>query len=880
MQIDRNRQADAWLAETQRSQQGRLTLFLGAAPGVGKTYAMLSRAHELMQQGVDVVVGWVDTHGRPQTAELLAGLNLISRKQVIYQQRQLEEMDLDQLLARAPHIVLVDELAHRNAPHSRHAYRWQDVNELLDAGIDVYSTLNIQHLESLNDVVYQMTAIRVTETVPDGLFKRLKDIRLIDLPVPELLERLKQGKIYPPAHSTAALEGFFQARNLSALRDLAIQTVADQLEDRYRDTPTRQGQMTAVQHHLMLVIDGGADSEDLVRRAQRSAERRHAQWSVIAVQKQRLPPQTSLQLTKAFALAQRLGAETYLFHNDQVAATILQAAYDCGASNILLGHSSRTGLWPFSPRQRLSAQLLALKHPFEITLVQPNSTAAHTSSSVPQSSQGATAPFRPREILDSLLIMGAGLLLAMLGDHYLGYTDLALIFIITVMLIAIRAQMLITSLSVFACFVLYNYFFISPRYTLQISAQSGVITIFLFLACGLLVGRLANRLKAQVIHLKSANSTAMQLQQFDRKLSHCVDLDQVLHTAKYHLQSVLSAQLWLRVGSHCSSAHAQLSPKDQIAADWCQKHLQPCGRFSQSLNQSIWCFYPLQLQQDNGVVGIAFAPHKTQLSFAEQRLIELLLDALAQTTARVQLASQLENARVLGETERLRSALLSSVSHDLRSPLAAMIGSADSLKLFSDQMSRCDRDALLDTIHIEGERLDRYIQNLLDMTRLGHQGLTLVRSWISIEMLIQSAATRLQRYQPAVLIEQHITAGLPELYVHPALIEQAIFNVLENAAKFSPPDQPLQIQAQLAQQWLQIDVIDAGVGIPEAEREQIFSMFYSMQRGDRGKNGTGMGLAIVKAIIGAHQGQIQALSAFQHYGTLVRIQLPIHPHDD
>lgn len=878
MQIDRNNKADAWLAHSQREQSGRLTIFLGAAPGVGKTFAMLSRAHELMGQGHHVLVGVVETHGRADTEALIQGLNVVPKKTVEYQDRFLDEMDLDQILKLKPEIVLVDELAHRNVPNSRHEYRWQDVNELLDAGIDVYSTLNIQHLESLNDVVYQITGIRVTETVPDALLKRLKDIRLVDLPVPELLERMNHGKIYLADVAPHALQGFFKPANLTALRDLAIQTVAGQVDIDYREKFVAQGQIIPIQNHVMLAIDGAEFSEDLVRRAHRIAERRNATWSVISIQKSKIENTQSFAVTKAFNLARKLGADTYLLYSNQIAATILQAAYDYGASNILLGKSAKKSLWQRLSSDHIADQLLEKQHPFEITFVQPlKSKSQELKNSLldmAQSEQKFSVDHK--ELLESSFIILLGLMIAAISDRFIGYSDLALIFIVTVLLVAIRAKMLITLASVFICFLLYNYFFIEPRFTFMISAERGVITIITFIISALLVGRLANQLRAQVLSLRAANSASLQLQELERKLSSCVDIQQVLNIAKQHLESSLNAYVWLRVATQVSGEISVLNEKDQIAADWAQKNIKPCGRFTNTLTQTEWWFNPLNLVESHGVIAIRFRDHPQALSFELQRLTELMIEDIAQTLSRVQLSLQLENSRVVAETEKLRSALLSSVSHDLRSPLAAMIGSADTLKYYGEQMPEIDRHELLDTIHIEGERLDRYIQNLLDMTRLGHQGLTLSRAWIGVNELITSATERLKRYQPHVNIKTTCAEKLSQLYVHPALIEQAIFNVLENAAKFSPDNVPIEVNIQQVESYLQIEIEDQGIGIPENEREQIFDMFYTMQRGDRGKTGTGLGLSIVKAIIGAHMGSIEAQSGRHGHGTVIRIRLPLH----
>ncbi|MGR0305250.1 ATP-binding protein [Acinetobacter beijerinckii] len=880
MQIDRNNKADAWLAHSQREQSGRLTIFLGAAPGVGKTFAMLSRAHELMRQGHHVLVGVVETHGRADTEALIQGLNVVPKRTVEYQDRFLDEMDLDQILKLKPEIVLVDELAHRNVPNSRHEYRWQDVNELLDAGIDVYSTLNIQHLESLNDVVYQITGIRVTETVPDALLKRLKDIRLVDLPVPELLERMNYGKIYLADVAPHALQGFFKPANLTALRDLAIQTVAGQVDIDYREKFVAQGQIIPIQNHVMLAIDGTEFSEDLVRRAHRIAERRNATWSVISIQKSKIENTQTFAVTKAFNLARKLGADTYLLYSNQIAATILQAAYDYGASNILLGKSAKKSLWQRLSSDHIADQLLEKQHPFEITFVQPLKAKNNESKTRIENStsdwleQGFS--FNPREITESILIVLLGFFVAVVSDHFIGYSELALIFVVTVLIVAMRTRMLITIMSVLICFLLYNYFFIEPRFTFRVSAERGVMTIIIFIVSALLVGRLANQLRAQVLSLRAANSMSLQLQELERKLSTCVDIEQVLNIAKQHLESSLNAAVWLRVGAQSVGDASILNEKDQIAADWTQKNAKPCGRFTNTLTNSEWWFNPVNLVADFGVVAIRFNRNLQSIHFEQQRLAELMIDDIAQTLSRVQLSLQLENSRVVAETEKLRSALLSSVSHDLRSPLAAMIGSADTLKYYGEQMPETDRHELLDTIHIEGERLDRYIQNLLDMTRLGHQGLTLSRAWIGVDELIGSATERLKRYQPHVRIKTLFAEELPALYVHPALIEQAVFNVLENAAKFSPENVPIEVNIQQIESYLQIEIEDQGVGIPEDEREQIFDMFYTMQRGDRGKTGTGLGLSIVKAIIGAHMGSIEAFSGKHGQGTLIRIRLPLH----
>lgn len=873
MDIDRNVRADAWLSHSQRDEQGRLTLFLGAAPGVGKTYTMLSRAHELMAQQIHIAVGIVETHGRVETEALVAGLNVIPRKRISYNDYFLEEMDLDEILRVKPRIVLVDELAHTNVKTSRHEHRWQDVNELLDAGIDVYSTLNIQHLESLNDVIYKITGIRVTETVPDGFFQRLKDIRLVDLPISELLERLKQGKVYIPEQAQYALNGFFKANHLTALRDLALQFVAENVDIHYRENGQILGKTVPIQSHLMLIMYDGHASEDLVRRAHRLVQHSNTLWSVVYIGRTKVKGAQSLLVTKVLSLARQLGAQTHYIYSDDVPSSILNTAYHHGISQILLEYPVLWSLASWKYR-RIVQQILLKSHPFEVTLVQNKHSTKNTQQSIKK--MISTSKITLKESIESVIIIALGVLCASILDHYVGYNDLAIIFILTVMMIAVRTQMLMTILSVFLCFILYNYLFIEPRYTLQVSAHEGVITIFLFLGCALIVARLASQLKEKISSLKTANSIAMQLQDLERKLSNCLSLNDVMSIAKDHLERNLHVDIWIRFGDFSQTIDV-LSEKEIIAADWTQRNLQPCGRFTKTLNQSDWWFIPLPLQKESGVIGIRYHSLKKKLSFEEHRLIDLMIEDIIQTASRIQLSLQLEDARVTNETEKLRSALLSSVSHDLRSPLAAMIGAADTLRYFGKDISESEYMELLDMIHSEGGRLDRYIKNLLDMTRLGHEGLTLARTEVSIEDVIDSAVKRLISYQDDLKIKCYIPASLPPMSIHPALIEQAIFNVLENAAKFSPVNVPIVVKAiNLQDRILQIDIIDEGPGIPEVERDEIFSMFYTMQRGDRNPTGTGLGLTIVKGIIGAHMGKIEALSAFETYGTLVRIQLPFH----
>ncbi|CBL47184.1 sensor protein [gamma proteobacterium HdN1] len=895
MSSEQSIQANALLGEIRRQSGGRLTVFLGAAPGVGKTFAMLTRARELLRQGVDVVAGIIETHGRSETLALLDGLPVLPRKKLEYKGRWLEEMDLDGLLARRPAIALVDELAHSNVPGSRHEKRWQDVEELLDAGVDVYTTINVQHLESLNDVVHQITGVRVSETVPDVVFSRLRDIRLVDLPARELIERLNQGKVYLPEQASQALQAFFSPSNLTALRELAMQTVAGHVDADLRETRMARGlENISIQHHVMIAIDGQGHSEYLVRAGARIAERRAASWSVVTVETgraaiatlqvndlERAPrahdpaaraeQQRLSEIDRAFALARNLGGETEALHNTDVTQALLDAAAVRNAKTIVIGRTRERPIARLFNRT-MTQQLLQRGARYELTIISTPQMPARTRD-WPLASH-LRLPGR-----ETLLILVASLGavgIAAIAERYLDLQDLSLIFLVAVMLVASRTRMLAAAIAAVLCFLAYNFFFIEPRFTLLISAHRGVATVLLFLAAALIAGRLASQLRMQVVALSAANTHTTLLQKLGHGLASAADLGQVMTAGTAVLQNTLSAQAWIRIDATRIPADLTFTEKDLMAADWTLQHGRECGRYTDTLGNCPWWFLPLQTDGNSfGVIGLKFPESAGRPTFEQRRLAESMVTDIGQAALRTRLVSELEAARVGGETERLKVALLSSVSHDLRSPLSSIIGSADSLVCYGKDMSEEDRQSLLEAIRLEGERLDRYIQNLLDMTRLGHEGMTLVRDWIGVDELVGSASRRLQRYQPEVRIECSIPEDLPPIHVHPALIEQALFNVMENAARFSPRDEPVIVNVSGEPgAHLQIRISDAGPGIPEAERSRIFDMFYSVERGDRGTQGTGLGLTIVQGIIGAHMGSVEALPGPDGRGTTIRLTLP------
>jgi len=879
MPPDKAEQADALVGEWKRQSAGRLTVFLGAAPGVGKTYAMLARAHELSKQGVNVVIGIVETHGRTETQAMTEGLLQLPRRKILYQGRSFDEMDSDAVLTAAPSVVLVDELAHRNIPGSRHERRWQDVKEFLDVGIDVYTTLNVQHIESLNDVVCQITGIRVTETVPDALFERLRDIRLVDLPTRELIERLNQGKVYLPEHATHALHAFFTPSNLTALRELAMQTVAEHVDIDLRKTYVAKGlDHSFIERHVLIAIDGKGQSDYLVRAGARIAERRGASWSVVTVDTARMSEaeahhtQQQAEINNAFMLAKRLGGETATLHSDDVAQALLDVANAKGARVIVIGRTRQRPIARIFNRT-LTQQLLRRGSHYELTIIGTPEVKKKHRHGWPK-----LRLFRGEPLLIVCATVGA-IVSAIAADHFLGLRDSSAVFLVAVLLVASKTRMTAAVMTAVLCFFAYDFLFIEPYFTLHIGSQTGLATATIFMAAALITGQLASRLRMQVMSLRIANTQTTAIQRLARQLSTAADLGQVIAAGAVNLQACLHAQAWLRINNATGSRphDVTLTDKDDIAANWTQLHGQISGRFTDTLSNSEWYFLPIRDNTSTiGVVGLRFPLDQSGLSVEQRRLAENMTEDIAQAAVRTCLVAELEVVRVTAETERLRSALLSSVSHDLRSPLAAMIGSADSLMRYGKDMGDDDRLTLLETIRVEGERLDRYIQNLLDMTKLGQQGLTLERDWIGVDELIGSAILRLKHQDPQVRVITTIDPRISLIHVHPALVEQAIFNVMENALKFSPVGEPISIDVTTTQSnAIRIDISDRGPGIPDSDKHKIFDMFYSVERGDRASQSTGLGLTIVQGIIGAHMGQVEALTGPEQRGTCIRLTLPL-----
>ena len=883
MNTDRSAQADALLGNIQRERGGQLKVFLGAAPGVGKTFAMLSAARELQRQQIDVVVGLVETHGRLETQALLDGLELLPRRSELYKSRQLNEFDLDALLARRPKVAIIDELAHQNIPGSRHERRYQDIEEILDAGIDVYTTLNIQHIESLNDVVRQITGVHVRETVPDAFLDRARDIVLVDLPPRELIQRLQQGKVYVPDQAASALQAFFSTSNLTALRDLAVQQIADRVDADMREQMTARGTSAVpVRRRVIAAIDGFDNSEYLVRATRKIAERRSAPWTVVFVDNGNISRERHQVVEQCFSLTRKLGGDCALLQGLGVVDELLAYASRNAVSTVVIG---RTRERPFARmfNRTLTQQLLQKGAHFELTII--NTPYARAKARRALEGNAPMASVLLPEIVYATVATGLAVLVAAIAERILSFDELSLVFITAVLFVAVRTRMSVAVYAAILSFLAYNFFFIHPRFTFYISAGQGVATVIMFLIVALICGRLANRLHAQIILLRGAHAHTEIMQRLGQRLSAAVDEPEVLRVALTAMNTALSAYVVVLSVDDKSRMQELASQPENIvldvsaraAADWCLVHQQPAGFSTDTLRDVAWWCLPLTVgEQALGVVCMRFLDTEASIGPDRSSLAQAMVQDLAQALARTRLVSELEVSRVQGETERLRTALLSSVSHDLRSPLSTIIGSAESLSVYRDRLSVEDQYVLAENILIEGQRLDRYIQNLLDMTRIGHGSLAVEREWVGLDELCGAVLPRLRKLYPATDVEMTLPAQLPLLHVNPALIEQALYNVLENAAKFNSPAYPIVLQAHMDESRLCIDVSDHGPGIPAQDRHRVFDMFYSVERGDHaGSSGTGLGLAICHGIIAAHNGAIEALAGPDGQGTTIRIMLPV-----
>jgi two-component system sensor histidine kinase KdpD len=879
---------DALLSLAKREERGRLTVFLGAAPGVGKTFAMLSRAARLHADGVDIVVGLAETHGRAETAELLEGLPILPRREVDYRGKAIAEFDLDAALARRPTILIVDELAHSNPPACRHPKRYQDVEELLEAGIHVWTAINIQHLESLSDVVSQITGIAVRETVPDRIINEADDIVLIDLPPDELIERLKQGKVYVPDNARRAIEKFFRPGNLTALREMALRRTADRVDDQMVDYLRQNAidETWPTTERLIVCVAADAVALSVVRAASRLAVSLNARWTVVHVERPERPSEGAAlaQVDEALDLATRLGAETLRLTASDYVAALLKLARKENATQIVIGVSRRGTLSRWL-RPSLASSLIRRAEGLSIHLVTAESTRRESRDRA--LADRKAWPDIARDLAVSAACVTAATLTGLVLNSLLPLPNVSLLYLLAVVAAAIRNGYRAAIITAVLSALAYNFCFIPPISTLTIAAPHEVFAFLVFIMAAVVAGGIASRVRDQARSAAERARVTQSLYEFSSKISATADADEVVWAAVSQLNAMLKRPIVIlmpRRGELTAISawppDATLEVIDTAAARWAYDRHEAAGAGTGTLPSSGFQFRPLETPQ--GVIGVCgYGFGGAPLSGSDERIFGAVIHqvAVAIDRARLSKAAMEHTAALAGE--RFRSALLSSISHDLRTPLATITGAISSLRQLGDRMSAETREDMLQTIDEEGTRLARYVSNLLDMTRIEAGTIQPAAEWIDPADVVREAADMGRRNHPGVEIETSIAASMPLIRADAVLLQQVLFNLIDNAVKHGGPE-PIAIYARPDGGNVMISVTDLGKGIPRPDLGKVFEKFFrGGARSDGRTIGTGLGLAIAKGFVEAMGGTIVVASpAVRKRGTRFTIRLPIPEQPD
>jgi two-component system sensor histidine kinase KdpD len=866
---------------------GRLKIFVGAAPGVGKTYEMLQSAHVKLKAGADIVVGVVETHGRAETEALLRGLEVMPRKRIEYKDQVLEEMDLDAVIARHPQIALVDELAHTNVVGSRHPKRYLDVEELLSRGIDVYTAVNIQHIESLNDVVAQITHVRVRETVPDSVFDRADAIELIDLTPDDLIQRLKEGKVYVPKQAERALEHYFSPGNLTALRELALRRTADRVDEQlltHMQANAIAGPWAAGERILVCVSEDPR-AAGLVRYTKRMADRVHAPWTAVSIETRR-----SLQLTVAqrdqladtLRLAEALGAEALTIPGVErrIADDIIKFAQANNVTQIIIGKSARSR-WFETMHGSVVHDLVRRSGNISVSVIAGDETPAAVKPAVQTAAR--PEPFNPRPYLMALVITAIGLASAVLIKPRFGIENVDLVFLTAVVVVAVRYGLWPSLLASVAASLCYNFFFLPPIYTFTITDPTNVAAFFFFMLIAILVSNVAARVRTQADTAIGRISTTEQLYAFSRKLAGTATLDDVLWATAYQTALMLKVRVVLLLPEDGALAvktgyppEDELDKADLAAANWAWSNDRPAGRGSDTLPGAKRLFQPMRTGRGSiGVIGIDDDRTGPLLTPDQRRLLDALIDQGALAIERVLLVEDMDRVKRTVESDRLRSALLTSISHDLKTPLASVLGAASTMRDLADDLNDQQKHDLLATVIDESERLNRFIANLLDMTKLESGAIVPNTALHDIGEIVGSALRRAGKILARHKVSLESAADLPMLELDAVLFEQVLFNLLDNAAKYSPADTTIAIRSWREKDSVVLQVADEGEGIPPAELESVFDKFYRAQKGDHVRPGTGLGLAISRGFIEAMHGRVFAANRSDRSGAVLTIRLPV-----
>ena len=876
-------------ARREESRAGKLRIFVGAAPGVGKTYSMLETARARRKDGYDVVVGVVETHGRKETEALLDGLEIVPRRRIEYRGQWLEEMDIDAIIARKPQIVLVDELAHTNAPGSRHPKRCMDVEELLNRGINVYSTVNIQHIESLNDVVAQITGVRVRETVPDRAFDRADSVEIVDLTPDDLIQRLKEGKVYVPKQAERALEHFFSPANLTALRELALRRTADRVDEQlltHMQEHAIQGPWAAGERILVCVSED-VRAAGLVRYAKRLADRLHAPWTALSVETQR-----SLQFTEeerdrladTLRLAEALGGEAITIPSGarSIADDVINFAHANNVTQIIIGKSTRSR-WFEILHGSVVHELVRSSGNISVHVIAGEHLAAEP---VPKKTVRTAEEIRPFDAIPhvaAIIAVAVALGIDELIKPIVGIENVDLVFMTAIVAVAVRYGLLPSLFASVVASLCYNFFFLPPIYTFTITDPTNVAAFLIFIVMAVLVSNVAARVRMQAMTAIERARTTEALYAFSRKLAGVGTLDDVLWATAYQTALVLKVRVVLLLPENGTIAvRAGYPPEDTLddadlaAARWAWEHNRPAGRGSDTLPGAKRLFLPMRTGRGAiGIVGIDSDKPGPLLTPDQRRQLDALIDQGALAIERVFLVEDVDRAKRSMEADRLRSALLTSISHDLKTPLAAILGAAGTMRQLSGALDDAAKAELLATIIDESERLNRFIANLLDITRLESGAIVPQTTLQDLGELVGSALARTAKILAHHRVDVELAADVPMLELDPVLFEQVLFNLLDNASKYAPANTTIRIRSWREAQSVVLQVLDEGAGIPAGDVERIFDKFYRAQKGDQVRAGTGLGLAISRGFVEALKGTITAANRADRSGAVFTIRLPV-----
>ena len=868
---DSDKRPDALLALSDKAGRGRLKIFLGAAPGVGKTYAMLQAAQRFRAEGHDVVIGLVETHGRAETEALVQGLEVLPRHSYDLRGITLSEFDLDAALARKPQLMIVDELAHTNAPDSRHPKRWQDVKELLDEGIDVWTALNIQHLESLADVVSHITGVVVRETVPDTILRKATDVVLVDITPDELITRLKAGKVYLPQTAKRATENFFNLGNLTALRELALRQTADRVDDQMTEF-LRQKAIEGpwgTSERLLVCIGADKGSELLVRKTSRLATSLNASWLAVHLSR----PESEAadpRITDLLQLAETLGAEVQRLTSSDYTTDLLGLARRENVTQILIGRS-RPRLFSHA----LSDQLV--RHARDI--------GVHVVASEDERPRPPKV-WLPRAGLarDAAVAFGTTTLATVIGTalaKVMILPNMSMIFLVAVLVCSVTLGTRAAVFAAFLSFVAYNFFFIEPLYNLTIAKPHELFALLIFLAVAMLTGSLTGRVRDQARSALLRSRATQALFDYSRKLSAASTADQVLWATVTHVHTILGGKAILLLPSDQELEALAAWPPDELidpaersAALWALEKAEQAGWQTGTLPNVRYRFQPLSTpRRVVAVLGYEPTDKIGPLSPNDELTLNSIAEQAAIALDRVQLVGQAVKAAALQENENIRDALLSSLSHDLRTPLASITGAVSTLRQITD-LPEAQRQDLLLAIDQEAGRLSRFVSNLLDMSRIEAGAVKIKRDWVDVADAIRSAVERIIKSHPDRKTRVNLATSLAFIRGDQELLTQVIYNLLDNAHKFGS-DGEVSVHARDEDRQVVISVTDEGPGIRPADLDRVFEKFYRAGGADRRKPGTGLGLSICRGLLAAMGGTIKAESPAQRRrGTRLVVRLP------